>query len=110
MPLKWKYSECFGFCHHAKKAVSIILVLLVLALLVFAACPALHHALHHDSGKPDHDCLVTTFVKGQLSEVLLPRSITFFAAFIIYAVLLPSILPRLLFEYRLAPSRAPPCL
>ncbi len=80
----------------------------MLVLLALAACPALHHALHPDSNNPHHECLVTTFIKGQLSEAELVTVVIAVVAFLICADLLPAILPRLPFEYRFAPSRAPP--
>jgi hypothetical protein len=107
--LNWKYRKCFGFGRIVKTVLSTFLVLQILALLALAACPALHHALHPDSNKHDHDCLVTIFAKGQLSEAGMTSIVTPAAVFVICAVLLPSILPRLLFEYRFASSRAPPC-
>jgi hypothetical protein len=85
-----------------------LLVLQILALLALAACPTLHHALHSESNNPDHDCLVTLFAKSQLSEAAITPVAAFIAVFVICSVLLPSFLPQLHFEYRFAPSRAPP--
>jgi len=104
-----KYLKCFGFCRIAKAGLSAFLALQLLVVLGLAACPALHHALHHDSDKADHDCLITAFVKGQLSEALVVPVVIFFATFVICALRLPGTLPRLPYEYRFAPSRAPPC-
>jgi len=103
-----KYLKCFGFCRIAKAGLSAFLALQLLVVLGLAACPALHHALHHDSDKADHDCLITAFVKGQLSEAVMVPVVMLLAAFVICAALLPSLRPRLLFEYQFAPSRAPP--
>ena len=102
----WNSWKCFG--RTAKAALAAFLALLLLNLLVLAACPRLHHALHHDSDKADHECLVTMFVKGQLGEALLMPAVTFFAAFMICAARLPGLPPRLPCEYSFASSRAPP--
>jgi hypothetical protein len=104
--LKRKCRKRFGWT--LKTVLSALLSLQLLALLALAASPALHHVLHHDSDKPDHDCLVTIFAKGQLSAAVMTPVVAFFAAFLIYALLLPGLPPRSLFEYRFAPSRAPP--
>jgi len=96
------------FGRTAKTVLSAFLVLQLLTLLALAASPALHHALHHDSDQPGHDCLVTAFVKGQVSEAVLPLVVAFFAIFLICAMRLPGLPPRLSFEYRFAPGRAPP--
>jgi hypothetical protein len=108
MRLNTKGRTGSGFCGNAKTVLSAFLVLQMLALLVFAASPVLHQALHHDNDKPGHDCLITTFVKGQLSEAVMVPVVMLLAAFVICAALLPSLRPRLLFEYQFAPSRAPP--
>jgi hypothetical protein len=92
----------------AKTALSALLVSQMLILLALAASPSLHEALHHDCGRPDHDCLVTTFVKGQLGESLPPPPVTFFIVFVICAAWLPPLEPRLVFQARFAPTRAPP--
>lgn len=30
------------------------------------ACPALHHAIHHDSDSSEHHCAATIFAEGQV--------------------------------------------
>jgi len=107
MRLSWKRRE--GSCRTAKSILAILLALQMLALLALAACPALHHALHSESNNPDHDCLVTLFAKGKLNESAIPSFFSLGAVFVMCAVLLPGFLPQLPFEYRFAPSRAPPC-
>ena len=107
MRLSWKRRE--GSCRTAKSILAILLALQMLALLALAACPALHHALHSESNNPDHECLVTFFAKSQLSEPVMTPVVTLVAAFVMCAALLPGLQLRLLFEYRFAPSRAPPC-
>jgi hypothetical protein len=103
----WNCRE--GSCRTAKSVLAILLALQMLTLLALAACPALHHALHSESNNPDHDCLVTLFAKGQLSEAVMTPIVALVAAFVMCAVLLPGFQLRFLFEYRFAPSRAPPC-
>jgi hypothetical protein len=96
------------FKRTAKTVLSLVLLLQMIGLLVLAASPALHHALHPDSNHCDHGCIVTLFIKGQLCGTEVTPIITVFAAFLIYAVLLPDARPRLLFQYRFDASRAPP--
>src|SRR5579859_3337239 len=98
--------KCFG--QTVKKVLSTFLVLQLLFLLVLASSPALHHVFHADSDKPGHECLVTCFIKGQLSSVVAVPIVALFVSFVIYSVLVPWLPPRLLFEYRFAPGRAPP--
>ena len=85
-----------------------MLALQMFALLALAACPTLHHALHSESNNPDHACLVTLFAKSQLGRTELSPFVPLVALLVICAVLLPGLPPRSLFEYRFAPSRAPP--
>lgn len=106
MQIMRKLRKCFG--RTVQTVLSAFLVLQLLVLLALAACPSLHHALHHDSDQPGHDCLVTAFVKGQVGEAVLPLIVTFFAAFLICAGRLPGLPLRLSFEYRFAPGRGPP--
>jgi hypothetical protein len=107
MGLNWKCRNrsCFG--RTAKAVLAALLILQVLVLLALAASPALHHAFHPDSNAPDHDCPVTLFAKGQLSEAITPV-VALMAVFVICAVLPPSVRQPFLFDYRFAPSRAPP--
>jgi hypothetical protein len=106
--LSWKCRESFCFGRTAKTVLAALLILQLLSLLALAACPTLHHALHPDSNRPDHDCLVTLFVKGHLSGAEMTPAVALMVAVVMCAMLLPGHLPRLLFEYRFAPSRAPP--
>jgi hypothetical protein len=103
--LNWKR---FSFGRTVKTVLASLLVLQMLALLAFAACPTLHHALHPESNNPDHDCLVTLFAKSQLGRAEMTPFVPLVALFVICAVLLPGLPSRLLFEYRFAPCRAPP--
>jgi hypothetical protein len=85
-----------------------LLVLQLLLTLAMAACPELHHAFHPNSNRPDHHCLVTLLAKGLLSGPETTAVVSFVAVFVICALRLPDIPPRLLFQYRFALSRAPP--
>jgi hypothetical protein len=97
-----------GYGRTASTVLSAFLVLQIVMLLALAASPALHQALHPDCDKADHECLVTAFVKGHLGEAVMAPIVIFFAAFVMYAVRSAGLPPRLFFEYRFAPSRAPP--
>jgi hypothetical protein len=106
--LNWKSWKCPGFGRTVKTVLATFLVLQMMALLALAACPTLHHALHSESNNPDHECLVTLFAKSQLSQAEMTPFVPLVALLVICAVLLPGLPPRLLFEYRFSPSRAPP--
>ena len=82
---------------------------MVLLLEAMAAAPALHHLIHKDADKADHQCAVTLFSHGQADTA---------------AVDLPVILPTAAVEIRLLvessvfgstigllpPGRAPPAV
>ena len=108
MRLNWKFLRPFGFGRITNTVLAVFLALQMLVLLMLVACPELHHALHPDSDKADHDCLVTAFVKSTLNEAELTPVVVLFAVFVIYAVMLPKVLPRSLFRYSFSASRAPP--
>lgn len=64
------------FVQIGKPVLAIALVGVVLLLAAIAACPELHELIHHDAGKPDHECAVTMFVHGQVDsavcEIIIP--------------------------------------
>jgi hypothetical protein len=96
------------FGQTVKTALSLLLVVQMLFVLALAACPLLHHAFHHDSDKPGHECLVTAFVKGQLSEAGVPPVTAVLAAFIVFGRRPPTTRPRSLFAFHGAANRGPP--
>ena len=102
----WKQRN--GFARTVKAALAGLLVVQLFLLLALGGSPTLHHALHHDSNQADHDCLVTMFTKGQLSEAVAVSIITALAIFTLCTVLLPENRPQLFFAYRFDASRAPP--
>ena len=57
------------FVPPAKAFLASLLVALVLLLDAMAVCPALHELIHHDAGKPDHECAVTMFAHGQVDSI-----------------------------------------
>jgi hypothetical protein len=64
--LDWKYRICLCFGRTARAVLTTLLILQILVLLALVACPALHHALHHDSDSSEHHCAVKMFAQGQL--------------------------------------------
>lgn len=108
MQLNRRCRKYFGLDGTVKTVLSAFLALQLLFLLALAACPALHHALHSDSDNPGHECQVTAFIKGQLNDAAMAPVVAAAAVFVICAELLPAIRPRLSFEFRFSPSRAPP--
>jgi hypothetical protein len=49
-----------------RRAVAIVALLHLFALITLAASPSLHEWVHHDSDSCDHECAVTAFVGGQV--------------------------------------------
>ncbi len=87
--------------------------LLVSLLLVSAALssnPALHERLLHSGGSGGHNCLVCTLASGQVAAAGVALLT---AALLLLLLPVPrrfdSLSPSC-FDYRLSPSRAPPCL
>lgn len=66
--MNWKCREHLSFSGTARTVLSLLLVLQLVFLLVLVACPALHHAIHHDSDRSDHQCAVTVFAHGQVDS------------------------------------------
>jgi len=54
---------------HGQAVLAPVLIALMLLLDAMAVCPALHELIHHDAGKPDHECAVTMFAHGQVDSV-----------------------------------------
>ena len=108
MRRSWKFRKSVGFGRIAKISFTTFLGLQILFLLALAASPALHHALHPDSDKADHDCLVTAFVKGALNDGEMTPVVILAIVFMVFPVLLPNVFPRSLFKYSFSSSRAPP--
>ena len=65
------------FIQIGKPALAALLVGIVLLLDAMAACPALHEMIHHDAGKEDHNCAVTTLALGKMDsaicEIIIPE-------------------------------------
>lgn len=53
---------------HGKTALASLLVGMIVFLDAMAACPALHELIHHDAGKPGHQCAVTMFAHGKVAS------------------------------------------
>ena len=52
----------------SQAAIASLLVAIVLLLDAMAACPPLHELIHHDAGRPDHECAVTMFAHGKVDS------------------------------------------
>jgi hypothetical protein len=61
---------------------------IVLLLDAMAACPSLHELIHHDAGKPDHECAVTMFAHGKVDSVSVDVP---FAAPPTFVIVLPTV-------------------
>lgn len=73
--MNWKCRKRLSFSGTARTVLSLLLVLQLLFLLVLVACPALHHALHHDSDRSEHQCAVTIFAHGQVDASVVAVSV-----------------------------------
>jgi hypothetical protein len=92
-----------------KAFVALLLIANILLLDAMAACPALHELIHHDAGKPDHECAVTMFAHGQVDSVSIEVPVTTPQVFVF-------VLPQVEFSVfspaieNLPAGRAPPVL
>jgi hypothetical protein len=98
----------FGFRRLAKPALGGLLVLLLLLLSALAASPTLHQRLHADSSGPDHNCVITFFAKGQISQAPAALILTAFVSLVGAIALLAENLLLPSADYRFSASRAPP--
>jgi hypothetical protein len=71
------------------RAVAVVLLLHLVALLAMAASPSLHKAFHHHADESDHVCAVTMFTQGGADA---PLSVTLVIA--VTPVLLVVLSPR----------------
>jgi hypothetical protein len=99
-----------GFGGNLRSGLIAVLVSLMLAVPLFAASPALHKYLHHDSADAHHSCFVCAFVKGQINTAETVLAVVLVFLGLAQGALLEnfSLVPSS--DIRLAPSRAPPVL
>jgi hypothetical protein len=50
-----------------------IMLALWLVTSVVSSSTSLHHVLHHDSDNSKHECVVTAFHKGQMTDAVMPQ-------------------------------------
>lgn len=98
----------FSWSRTVKATVSMFLVLQILGLMLLAACPELHHAIHPDSDQPDHQCLVTMFAQGQIDAPEVTLVVMLVTVVIFGAARLPQVMPRVAIPLCAASPRAPP--
>jgi hypothetical protein len=98
-------SKCFD--RAAKPALAGLLALLLLALSTISVCPSLHKFLHSD-GETNHQCLVCSFAKGQVTAAEVSGVFAALVIGLVGLVLLPKVSPLPSFDFSLSPSRAPP--
>jgi hypothetical protein len=92
----------------SRRVWAMIGLVLFLALQLVASSEPLHKLIHADADSADHHCAVTLFSQGQVNaaETVSPL-IAFVAALFFLLPLLQSAVFSS-FDYRFAPSRAPP--
>ncbi len=94
--------------YRGRSFVAVVMLLLWVGTFVLASSPQLHRLLHTDSGDASHYCLITQIqqhplVAGGIATVV-PAAPTACAEFT-FGRQLPF---ASVFDYRFAPSRAPP--
>ena len=99
-------SKCFE--RAAKPALAGLLVILLLALSTISVCPSLHKFLHSDGGETNHQCLVCSFAKGQVSAAEVSGVFVALVISLVGVVFLPKVSPLPSFDFSLSLSRAPP--
>lgn len=91
-----------------RRFAALVCLALFLTLELSASIPGLHKLIHSDAGSARHHCAVTVFSHGNVSAADTSTSIVIFVAALLFSlpILQSAIFSR--FDYRLAPSRAPP--
>jgi hypothetical protein len=81
---------------------------LFLTLQLFTVCEPLHKLIHADADSPEHHCAVTLFSHGQVTTAETVAPLIGFVAALFF--LLPPLQSAVFssFDFRFAPSRAPP--
>jgi len=91
----------------ALRAFSLVCLLKLLALMMLAAAPSLHHHLHHDADKADHQCAVTMLATGKMQTTSGMPVISRPALYGVVETLSPTPI-FFAVDYQLLPGRAPP--
>ena len=60
-----KFQRRDGALSHAGKAVSLLAVLLIMAVMYLSASPESHETFHKDADHGDHECVITAFSAGE---------------------------------------------
>jgi hypothetical protein len=95
----------------AFKAVSsLLLALLVVFLSVASASPIPHKLIHADAGSPTHVCAITLFAKGQVSSADVSPIVAVFAPPVVQSVRLEVSVAYPASDVQLASSRGPPAI
>ncbi len=92
----------------SRRFLALACLTLFLALELFASVPGLHKLIHSDADSTGHHCAITLFSHGSVSTAETSVALVIFVAALLFSlpVLQSAIFSR--FDYRLAPSRAPP--
>ena len=101
--------KSFAFRNQSVRRIWALMVLvLFIALQVFAGSATLHKAIHADASSPSHHCVITLLAKGQVNAPPSLGALVAFTAALIFFLPLFQTAARPSFDYRLSPSRAPP--
>jgi hypothetical protein len=91
----------------AKTVLFTVLLLQMLVLLLLVACPTLHHALHPDNDRSEHQCAVTLFAHGQVDSPVVEVAVVIPVTPVEYLPLTLASLFNIQVE-TLPPGRGPP--
>jgi hypothetical protein len=94
-------------CRTMMAGVMLALWVLTLSLSV---SPTLHHIFHHDSDSSAHECLVTAFHKGQLTDAVFDAPVVVKVLTVSCVTCIPCVSRLVTPEVSLPSSRGPPSL
>jgi len=86
-----------------------VMLLVWLGVCALEVSPELHHFLHRDAQSPAHNCLITQLqqhsIASGVASAVAPMAPVSWSPLVAHG----QFQPFASFDYRLSPSRAPPC-
>jgi len=99
----------YGFSSRASAVIAGLLTVLLFSSVALSAAHGLHQSLHRDGSIPSHQCLLCSVAHGQVNAVDVAWVSVAVLLFPLLGLRLADISVASRFDYRLSPSRAPPC-
>jgi hypothetical protein len=97
-----------GYARLSGRALAALLAVLLLLAAILSVSHALHQCLHDEGAANGPVCLICSFAHGQVSAVPVAFVLGVFVFPCLWSFRLVSTFALPGFDYRLAPSRAPP--